>query len=326
MRAKHMVVVGLVVFLATSIVTFNSMGNSYGESAGPGAASGGGGIGLTEEEVGKIIVEAVFPTISRGVERGAAAGPFLPDAGISADTDEKARDGADTAGEDADQDQGTITDTRNNLPEPVPVTISNNEPLVIIYHTHGTEAFQPLPGGNFHTTEEEGSVREVGAVMAAELERLGIKVIHDKTLHSYPSFSQSYTRSLETAQHLMRQNPTAIFIIDLHRDAAAYMGNVGRTVLVNGETTATYSLVIGQGNANADALRAYANRIHAKAEEMFPGFGGRNIEKPHRFNQHISDYHILLEVGNNENNIKEARNTAKYLAQVLAEVIKDIKQ
>jgi stage II sporulation protein P len=124
----------------------------------------------------------------------------------------------------------------------------------------------------------------------------------------------------------MRQNPTAIFIIDLHRDAAAYMGNVGRTVLVNGETTATYSLVIGQGNVNADALRAYANRIHAKAEEMFPGFGGRNIEKPHRFNQYISDYHILLEVGNNENNIKEARNTAKYLAQVLAEVIKDIKQ
>jgi stage II sporulation protein P len=104
------------------------------------------------------------------------------------------------------------------------------------------------------------------------------------------------------------------------------MGNVGHTVIVNGETTATYSLVIGQANANANALRAYANRFHAKADEMFPGFGGRNIEKPYRFNQHISDYHMLLEVGNNQNNIREARNSAKYLAQVLAAVIQDIQQ
>jgi stage II sporulation protein P len=227
--------------------------------------------------------------------------------------------------DNGDTDIGAASDTQNKgLPEPEVVSTSTDKPLVIIYHTHATESYQPISIGNFHTTDEEGSVREVGAILKQELEKLGIGVIHDKTLHDHPSYSQSYKRSLETAQSLMRKHPTAIFIIDLHRDAASYMGNVGSTVLVNGETTATYSLVIGQSNPNANALKVYANKIHAKAEQMHSGFGGRNIEKPYKFNQYISDYHILLEVGNNENNIKEARVTAKYFAQVMAAVIKDL--
>ena len=318
MNIRQMAIVGLVLFLATSMVTFGAMGNGYGEHIGLGAGAGIG-IGLTEEEVGKIFVEAVFPTISRGVQRTAVA-----EGNLSMDTVETAQG---STGENSGDTNPQVADTQaQNVSTPEAVIATFDKPLVIIYHTHGTEAFYPLATGNFHTTAYEGSVRQVGAVMAAEFERLGIPVIHDRSLHSYPSFAQSYRRSLETVQYLMQQNPTAIFIIDLHRDAAAYMGNVGRTVIVNGETTATYSLVIGRGNENVDALRTYANRIHAQAEEMFPGFGGRNIEKPHRYNQFISDYHILLEVGNNKNTIQEAKNTATFLAQVINEVIREIKQ
>jgi stage II sporulation protein P len=325
MKVKQMAVFGLVVFLTTSMITFISIGKSYGESLGFSAnASASVSIGLTEEEVGKIFVGAVFPTISRGVGR-IADSERLSDEEADVIKDEVIQDEADAGA--GDTNTGVVIDTQNpELQEPEAVNAPFEDPLVIIYHTHATEAYQPITIGNFHTTEEEGTVREIGAIMVKELEKLGIKVVHDKTLHNYPSYSQSYNRSLETAQGLMRKYPTAIFVIDLHRDAASYMGNVGSTVLVNGETTATYSLVIGKGNANANALRTYANKIHIKAEEMFPGFGGRNIEKPYRFNQYISDYHILLEIGNNQNNIKEARNTAKYFSQVLAEVIKDIKQ
>ena len=327
MRVKQMAVIGLVVFIFTSMVTFSAMGKSYDESFGAGAETGTGtgvGIGLTEEEVGKIFVWAVFPTISRGVER-TAPGERVIDAGEYEYIAEAAQDQVDTSSED--ENIGPVLDTQEiETNQQETASAAFDDPLVIIYHTHATEAYQPITIGNFHTTQEEGTVREVGAVMAQELERLGIRVIHDKTLHNYPSYSRSYTRSLETLQSLMKRYPTAIFIVDLHRDAASYMGNVGRTVLVNGETTATYSIVIGRANANANELRAYADRIHAKAEEMFPGFGGRNIEKPYRFNQYVSDYYILLEAGNNQNNIREARNTAKYFARVLAGVIKDIKQ
>jgi stage II sporulation protein P len=57
---------------------------------------------------------------------------------------------------------------------------------------------------------------------------------------------------------------------------------------------------------------------------MYPGFGGKIIEKQYKFNQYVSDYHLLLEVGNNENTIDQAKLTGKYFAKVLAKAIKDI--
>ena len=121
----------------------------------------------------------------------------------------------------------------------------------------------------------------------------------------------------------MAENPSAVFVIDLHRDAAAYLGNAGKTVTIEGETAATYALVVGEGNPNASMLNAFANTVNDKAEAMYPGFGGRIISKSYKYNQYVSDYHLLLEVGNNENNIKESLVTAKYFARVLASVIAD---
>ena len=200
--------------------------------------------------------------------------------------------------------------------------ISDEKPLVIIYHTHATESYQPAAEGNFHIIEEASTVREVGNVLTQALEAKGIQVVHDKTLHDSPSYNQSYSRSLETINSLLAQYPNADMVIDLHRDAAAYTGGAGKTVLVNGETVAKYSLVVGNGNANAQTLKTWAGKINKTAESLYPGFGGKIIEKAYKFNQYVSDKHILLEIGNNENNIKESNACAKYFADVVAEVLK----
>jgi hypothetical protein len=57
---------------------------------------------------------------------------------------------------------------------------------------------------------------------------------------------------------------------------------------------------------------------------MYPGLAGRIIEKEYKFNQHVSDYHLLLEAGNNENTIDQAKRLGKCFANVLAEAIKEI--
>jgi stage II sporulation protein P len=57
---------------------------------------------------------------------------------------------------------------------------------------------------------------------------------------------------------------------------------------------------------------------------MFPGFGGNIIEKQYKFNQYVSDHHMLLEVGNNMNTIDQAKLTGKYFGDVLAEIINDM--
>jgi len=311
------------------------------------------------EDVAKLYIGSIFPSVSRSAdyESREAMGDKLnpaaePPAGV---LDEKQSEtilksmmgsmfpAAAVLDDDlAEEDPGIIFDTENedsgaaeeggaqdnaDIPDSAEqaANIDQSKPVVIIYHTHATESYQPVTEGNFHALKEYGTVREVGNVLAKELEQSGIQVIHDKTIHDSPSYNQSYTRSLETIQNLMGSiESDRIILIDLHRDAAGYVGNVAKTVAIKKDTLAGYSLVIGTGNPNVDALRKFAGKINKTAEELYPGFGGRIIEKQYKFNQYVSDYHMLLEVGNNENTIGQAKLTGKYFARVLSEVINDL--
>ncbi len=203
------------------------------------------------------------------------------------------------------------------------IKADNSKPQVIIYHTHSSESYQPYTDSNFHRQEELGTVRDVGNVMTEELNKLGIGVVHDKTIHDSPSYNESYERSKETITALMKKYPTAKVIIDLHRDAAAYTGNVGETMKIDGESVAKYKLVIGQANENYPRLKAFANKINDAANSLYPGFSGRIIEKEYNYNEYIADNYLLLEVGNNQNDIKEVRRTGKYFAHVLAKVLEE---
>ena len=224
-----------------------------------------------------------------------------------------------------DDPSQTIVDTQDSKSsDPATANIDYSKPVVIIYHTHATESYQPVSEGNFHSLKEYATVREVGDVMTKELEKKGIQVIHDKTIHDSPSYNQSYTRSLETIKSLVETYDSAKIIIDLHRDAAGYSGNVAKTTTINKDTVAKYNLVVGTGNPNVKELENFANKINNTAEKMYPGFGGRIIEKQYKFNEYVSNHYMLLEVGNNENTIEQAKMTGKYFADVLAEAIKDI--
>lgn len=267
-------------------------------------------LALTESELGMMCLAGAYPAAAFGNE----------------DYEEKNYENPISMVESGGGGEGTpatLAEGQAETPAPTIVDTAPTNPLVIIYHTHATEAYQPISTGNFRTPAEENSVRDVGTVLTKELEAKGIAVIHDKTLHDAQSYNQSYSRSLETIQNLLAKYPSAKYVIDLHRDAAAYMGNAGKVVTVNGETAATFALVVGQGNENAAALNAFATRVVNKTEDMYPGFGGRIISKSYKYNQYVSDHHLLLEIGNNENNIREVRVCAKYFADVLAEIIKE---
>ncbi|MGN0711015.1 MAG: stage II sporulation protein P [Anaerovoracaceae bacterium] len=315
MRGKQLLALGISVFLITATITVEGLkGNLHGVS-------------VDEADLGKICLSGSLAAASRGGERtdNLQEGAELQSGQkgseiIVGDKAEAVLKNSVAAGEEA-VGEGDVSETGTE--KSLQVTDSSG-PLVIIYHTHATESYQPASQGNFHILEEASSVREVGNILENELKNRGIQVIHDKTIHDNPSYNQSYGRSLETVNGLLAKYPNATVVIDLHRDAAAYSGGTGKTVLVNGETVAKYNLVVGNGNPNTETLKQFADTINAKAEEMYPGFGGRIIEKAYKFNQYVSDRHILLEIGNNENNIREADACARYFADVLESVIKDM--
>lgn len=198
-----------------------------------------------------------------------------------------------------------------------------DDPLVIIYHTHSSESYMPYKESNYHREEVKGTVREVGDVMEDALEKKGINVIHDKTVHDRPSYNESYSKSLSTIQSLIKKYPTAVYIIDLHRDAAAASATEGKYTVINGKRVAKFSMVVGQANENYVELYDFAQKVGKRAGEMYSGFGGSIIEQNYKYNEFVSNKALLLEVGNNKNTIEEANACGRYFAEVLADVIEE---
>ena len=79
----------------------------------------------------------------------------------------------------------------------------------------------------------------------------------------------------------------------------------------------------GQNNDNYKQLMAFANKVNNAADKLYPGFSGRIIEKEYRYNEYVADKYLLLEVGNNQNNIAEVKKTGLYFARVLADVLEE---
>ncbi len=198
-----------------------------------------------------------------------------------------------------------------------------DDPLVIIYHTHSSESYMPYKESNYHREEVKGTVREVGDVMEDALEKKGINVIHDKTVHDRPSYNESYSKSLSTIQSLIKKYPTAVYIIDLHRDAAAASATEGKYTVINGKRVAKFSMVVGQANENYVELYDFAKKVGNRAGEMYSGFDGAIIEQNYKYNEFVSNKALLLEVGNNKNTIEEANACGRYFAEVLADVIEE---
>ena len=230
-------------------------------------------------------------------------------------------------GEEADvqqeeQEKEADAETANVVSETTLTNVSDKKGSgnIIIYHTHATESYLPAASSNAHTTELASTVREAGETLKTQLEAHGFSVVHDMTLHDYPSYNKSYNRSLETVKKLCGAYGNKKLVIDFHRDAATSSGQ-GKTVTIDGKEVAAFCLVVGTQNSNYDTIRALADRITETANQMYPGFAKAVVEKPYKFNGYVSDAYILLEVGNNANTIDQVNAAMPYLANVFTEVV-----
>ncbi len=195
------------------------------------------------------------------------------------------------------------------------------DPRVLIVHTHATESYLPASGGNFHTREEENTVRDVGNVLEETLESRGIGVVHNKTLHDYPSYNDSYYRSYDTTEELLSKYPTIECVIDLHRDAVA-SADYSPTVAIGGKTCAKYSYVVGTIASTYEENTAFINALNTTATKDYNGFTGAVLERGYRYNQDLSSKYLLLEIGFNRNQIEDCKNTAIVFGNILADTLK----
>lgn len=208
---------------------------------------------------------------------------------------------------------------------------SVNEKLnIVLFHTHGTEAYLPHVEGNYRTQDERYNVMGVGTKITANLQGYGLNAIHLKDYNDYPDYNSSYYNSNKAVSQILSDTKRNL-IIDIHRDGAdensAYeriLSDV-KTVQINDKTAATCTLVIGDKNGNYEELRKNAQKLYEISQEMYPGLFRDIIIRPGAyFNQYHSDYALLVEIGSTLNHIDEVNYSAELLTEILVEYIGEI--
>lgn len=228
-----------------------------------------------------------------------------------------------------------------DIPEPVNVKkikVDPAKPYILTYHTHATEGYQPLKMGENYTTDNNQNVTLIGEIFSKVLETESHKVTHNTIHHDRPSFNKSYSRSLNTIKSEMAKEENIKFLFDIHRDGVNVKANNQKeydqkmekagerfSTTIDGKDVATFSLVVGPDSANYEENLNYAKYIKAVSDIAYPGLcTGIIIKKVGRFNQYLSDYSVLLEVGANVVTIEEAKETAKMLGEIFNLVISKI--
>ena len=186
-------------------------------------------------------------------------------------------------------------------------------PVVLIYHTHAEEAYRQTPDytyeetepGSYKTLDKTKSVIALGELLKAALEERGFTVIHDETDVEPPELRSAYSRSLE----VMEKYPEALVYIDLHR-----------MFFVVGTSIGTYE---GEYDTAHDWQRNYAlaKALTERLKAVDPYLATDIRLKVGRYNQHISPYCMLIELGHNAITFEDAANSIPYLADALAETL-----
>ena len=211
----------------------------------------------------------------------------------------------------------------------------NGKKQILIYHTHAaSESFSDSRSGKV-----EDSVIGVGEELAKELEKNGYGTIHDTTKYDWMDGkidrSKAYNVSLEGVQKQLEKNPDIQVIIDLHRDSVGK--NKHTYTMIDGKRTAIAMFFNGMSrnrsgeiayltNPNREANLAFSLQLKCHAMELFDGFTKPIYLKGYRYNLHLKERALLIELGNENNTVEEAMNAAAPLAKVIADVLKgDVK-
>lgn len=200
-------------------------------------------------------------------------------------------------------------------------TLDPSKPEILIYHSHTTESYKPSAADNLDPTK---NVCAVGDELAKQLQdNYGIAVIHDKTIHNVECYKNSYFRSAETVQKYLKQYGDFKMVIDIHRDSLSDKNST--TVKLNGENVARFMFVMSKdNNPHYSKNIALVNSLINIANKDFKGLlCDKNIliynHGINSFNQFASNNAFLIEVGCDQNDLSEAKATAKYLARIFAE-------
>ena len=222
-------------------------------------------------------------------------------------------------------------DIEKLLNEPLNINFNKKGPKVLVYHTHTTESYvlkqsdigkKGVPSFN---SNSRYSVVRVGEELSRYLKKYGIDVLHNGTVHDTVR-DAAYGPALKTVQKYTKSYPSIKVFLDIHRDAADSSNKLRLVQKIKGKNAAQIMFVVGTNgklpHSEWKENLKFALKLQQKLNEKYPGLAGPIWISNNRYNQHVSDDALIIEIGGDGNLLSECLESTKYLAEVLNEVMK----
>lgn len=220
-----------------------------------------------------------------------------------------------------------IFDSKKLLNMDMSIIKSKKEPQILIYHTHASEAYIDSKPG-----VEADTVVGTGTYLTELLEGYGYQVYHDTTAYDRKengesNRNRSYSTALPSIERILNENPTIQVVIDLHRDSGPK-----RVTTINGKDTAQVMLFNGLSRNQSGPIEGLENPYQQEnlafslqtalvGRKLYSGFIHKNYLKNYRYNMHLRERSLLIELGTVNNSVMEAYNAMEPLASILNQVL-----
>jgi len=229
----------------------------------------------------------------------------------------------------------TDIDVHSFLDADLTIDTNVDGPTVLIFHTHSTEMFtdsDPLDA----MTGIMGTGRYLAQILS---ERHGLEVLHHTgrfdIVDGIPRIQGSYERMEPAIRRILQENPSIQVVIDLHRDGVG-AHSPAFTRYIDGIPTAQLMFFNGlsRQNINGQAVDIerlpnpyqrenlnFSFRMQLAANQMYPGLARRVYLRAFRYSLHMVPLSTLVEVGNQHNTQREAKNAMYPLADIITSVL-----
>ena len=229
----------------------------------------------------------------------------------------------------------SITSDQLNAPELIQMDLrmktGNDQPQILIYHTHSQEEFIDSVPGDASTT-----IVGVGDYLTKILkENYGYNVLHVTDTFDIVDGkldrNQAYNYAQERISQVLEENPSIEVIIDLHRDGVA--DNQRLVTEVNGKQTAKVMFFNGLSRTKQNGEISYLPNPYIQDnlafslqmmlayEKYYPDFARTIYLRGYRYNLHLRPKTLLVECGAQTNTVEEEMNAMEPLADVLNKVL-----
>ncbi|MGN1001427.1 MAG: stage II sporulation protein P [Oscillospiraceae bacterium] len=270
-----------------------------------------------------LVAVTPVPTAEEGVNLGEQVPPEVRSTTISAEVSIR-------------NDTSFAIDLEELAAEGLSLRLASDTPQILIIHTHGSEAYTRDSTDNYeesdpYRTEDcRYNVIRLGDRLTELFESYGLQVIHDREIYDYPSYTGSYNRSGAAVEEYLAQYPSIQIVIDLHRDALGSGDVVYKTQAeVDGRNAAQVMLLVGTGENGLyhpcwkENLKL-ALYMQSAMDSCYPTLARPIALKQERYNQHLTQGSLILEVGSTGNTLQEALNAVELFASAVGPALAEL--